>query len=72
MDTDHKPLGQANERQLARYNGRYSKTKQGYVVEVVEQRDEDRVLVEGIGQDGWRRRFIVKSENLRPLADELF
>jgi hypothetical protein len=30
------------------------------------------VLVEGIGQDGWRGRFLVKSENLLPLGPGLF
>ncbi len=72
MDTDHQTPRPVAEKRLARYNGRYSKTKRGYVVAVVEQRAGDRVLVEGIGQDGWLRRFIVKSENLRPLAGELF
>ncbi|NLP65521.1 hypothetical protein [Paraburkholderia sacchari] len=59
-------------RELARYNGRYSKTKRGYVVNVLEKREGQRVLVEGIGQDGWRGRFLVKSENLAPLGPELF
>lgn len=58
--------------ELARYNGRYSKAKRGYVVNVLERRDAQRVLVEGIGQDGWRGRFLVKSENLSPLGPELF
>lgn len=58
--------------ELARYNGGYSKTKRGYVVNVLEKRDGQRVLVEGIGQDGWRGRFLVKSENLSPLGPELF
>ncbi|MDR5776992.1 MULTISPECIES: hypothetical protein [unclassified Caballeronia] len=71
MDTDQQSPTPATEKALARYNGRYSKTKRGYVVEVIEHRDGDRVLVEGIGLDGWRRRFLVKSENLQPLC-ELF
>ncbi|MBN3815868.1 hypothetical protein G3N57_04265 [Paraburkholderia sp. Se-20369] len=58
--------------ELARYNGRYSKTKRGYVVNVLERRDGQRVLVEGIGRDGWRGRFLVKSENLSPVGPELF
>lgn len=32
--------------------------------EVIEHQDGCRVLVEGIGLDGWRRRFLVKSEKI--------
>jgi hypothetical protein len=66
------PYRMKQDRELARYNGRYSKTKGGYVVNVLEKREGERVLVEAIGQDGWRRRFLVKSENLLPVGPELF
>lgn len=58
---------------FARYSGRNSRMlRSGYVVRVLAEAINERMLVEAIGREGKPVRFTVKIKNLARMAPGLF